>query len=71
MGRGVDMSWADELRPPFMSLRFLCEEIVIAYQNYKMKGLPVRTRFGFVFLKIVQRLSYYFGWKEGAIRKRF
>ena len=59
------MSWANELKPPELSLRSLLNELISVSRSYFQSGLPLKDLYAFVGLRIVQRLAYNAGWASG------
>ena len=59
------MSWHNELVPPSLTLRSLCEDCVAAWGMYAAAGLPLRERMLFLALRGIQRLAYGVGWSHG------
>ncbi len=59
--------WAyDTLRPPKITLYNLYKDIKWHLKLYRKGNLPLKVRIQFVYLRIVQRISYNKGWKEGG-----
>lgn len=55
------------LRPPQLTLRILLEEARREWGALREADFTRRGAFAFVLLRIVQRLAYARGWKDGSV----
>lgn len=60
------MSWGNELLPPKLSARTLWLDLKSAWSAYSEAHLPLRRRAVFLSLRLLQRISYSYGWRRGV-----
>jgi hypothetical protein len=56
------------LEPPAATPRAIWDDLRWHHRIYRMEGLDLRTRLGFLALRVVQRVAYNLGWSEGVSR---
>ena len=60
-------SWSYRtLRPPRLTIPNLARDLAWHFQLYRRRGLSTERVVAFLLLRIVQRVSYNVGWREGA-----
>ena len=61
------MSWADELLPAVPTPWRVARDLAGCWRLYGEARLPLRRRFAFLTLRLVQRLAYWTGWTAGSL----
>lgn len=56
------------LDPPSAAPAAIWEDLRWHHRIYQMEGLDLRTRLGFLGLRVLQRIAYNLGWHEGRER---
>jgi len=62
--KGKESSWVG-MRPPDISIGSIITDLRWHNRLYKINKLPLYVKLMFLTLRIVQQISYFFGWKTG------
>lgn len=64
---GATGTW-EGLRPPPATIRAIYHDLRWHAALYREDGLPLRLRVAFLGLRVVQRVAYNAGWRDGGAK---
>lgn len=69
MAGGAALSWMHELRPMGLSPWEMTRDLVECWRDYRRNGIPAPQATVFLGMRVVQRASYWVGWRAGGVLK--